>query len=160
MAMNAFARCKVDVILTGHLHVSRISNSARRYDLPGYSALFIQAGTATSVRQRGELNAWNLIRVEEGALSVDCYSWSKEAGNFTVLKTDKFIRGGAGWSVASGRWAQPGRWSLTSSGAGRFWCQLPLERGFVFWPCSLPGERRYFSTAPFVQRFMHPQRPA
>jgi 3',5'-cyclic AMP phosphodiesterase CpdA len=100
MAMNAFAQCKVDVILTGHLHVSRISNSAGRYDLPGYSALFIQAGTATSVRQRGELNAWNLIRVEEGALSVDCYSWSKEAGNFTVLKTDRFIRGGAGWSVA------------------------------------------------------------
>ena len=86
MAMGEFARCKVDVILTGHLHVSRISNSASRYDLPGYSALFIQAGTATSVRQRGELNAWNLIRVEQNAVAVDCFSWNKESGSFAVVE--------------------------------------------------------------------------
>jgi 3',5'-cyclic AMP phosphodiesterase CpdA len=64
MAMSEFARCGIDVILTGHLHSSRITNSAIRYRSPGYAALFIQAGTATSVRQRGEVNAWNLIRVE------------------------------------------------------------------------------------------------
>src|SRR4051812_32526150 len=47
MAMAAFAQCGVDVILTGHLHLSRISSSAVRYQSPGYAALFIQAGTAT-----------------------------------------------------------------------------------------------------------------
>jgi 3',5'-cyclic AMP phosphodiesterase CpdA len=99
MAMKEFARCKVDVILTGHLHLSRISSSAGRYDLPGYSALFIQAGTATSVRQRGELNAWNLIRVDHNSVEVDCYSWSKESASFTVSKIDKFTRHAGGWSV-------------------------------------------------------------
>ena len=99
MAMNEFARCKVDVILTGHLHLSRISSSATRYDLPGYSALFVQAGTATSVRQRGELNAWNLIRVEQDTVEVDCFSWNRESGSFTVSKTDKFTRHAGGWSL-------------------------------------------------------------
>jgi hypothetical protein len=89
----------VDVILTGHLHLSRISSSGGRYDLPGYSALFIQAGTATSVRQRGELNAWNLIRVDQNFVEVDCYSWNKESASFTVSKTDKFTRHADGWSV-------------------------------------------------------------
>jgi 3',5'-cyclic AMP phosphodiesterase CpdA len=108
MAMGEFARCKVDVILTGHLHVSRISNSASRYDLPGYSALFIQAGTATSLRQRGELNAWNLIRIERDAVTVDCFSWNKESGGFAAVKTDKFVRSSAGWAAAEdGRRSPP-----------------------------------------------------
>lgn len=98
MAMKEFARCRVDVILTGHLHLSRTTNSASRYDLAGYSALFIQAGTATSVRQRGELNAWNLIRVEKAAISVDCYIWDPVGKKFTLLKTDRFRRGANGWS--------------------------------------------------------------
>lgn len=97
MAMAGFARCQIDLILTGHLHTSRTGNSAGRYNLPGYSALFIQAGTATSVRQRGELNAWNLIRAEKGAVSVDCYTWDATAEMFKVLKTDKFARGVDGW---------------------------------------------------------------
>ncbi len=99
MAMTAFAQCGVDVILTGHLHLSRISSSAMRYRAPGYAALFIQAGTATSVRQRGELNAWNLIHVEPGAVDVDCYTWDAKKNRFTVLKTDHFTRGAQDWSA-------------------------------------------------------------
>jgi 3',5'-cyclic AMP phosphodiesterase CpdA len=99
MAMAAFARCGVDVILTGHLHLSRISSSAMRYQSPGYAALFIQAGTATSVRQRGEVNAWNLLYVEPGAIAVDCYTWDAQNTRFTVLKTDHFQRGPDGWSA-------------------------------------------------------------
>jgi 3',5'-cyclic AMP phosphodiesterase CpdA len=99
MAMAAFARCKVDVILTGHLHTSGIGSSTGRYRMPGYSALFVQAGTATSVRQRGEANAWNLIRVDEGAISVECHSWDALSGGFAALKTDRFARGPEGWSA-------------------------------------------------------------
>ena len=98
MAMAEFARCQVDVILTGHLHLSRISDSASRYNMAGYSVLFIQAGTATSVRQRGELNAWNLIRLEKGSVSVDCYIWDAAGERFKVLRTDKFQRDAGGWS--------------------------------------------------------------
>ena len=101
MAMAEFARCQVDVILTGHLHTSRISSSASRYSLPGYSTLFIQAGTATSVRQRGEPNAWNLLRVEKDSVSIDCYVWDETGQTFTVLRTDTFKRGADGWSNVS-----------------------------------------------------------
>jgi len=97
MAMAGFAGCGIDVILAGHLHTSRISNSAARYHLPGYSALFIQAGTATSIRQRGETNAWNLLRVERDAIAVDCFTW--QAGEFSVAKTDRFVKKSDGWTI-------------------------------------------------------------
>jgi 3',5'-cyclic AMP phosphodiesterase CpdA len=99
MAMTEFSQCGVDVILTGHLHVSRVSNSAIRYQSPGYAALFIQAGTATSLRQRGEVNAWNLIRAEREAISVDSYIWDVSSARFTVQKTDHFMQGSEGWSA-------------------------------------------------------------
>ena len=55
MAMAGFAGCRVDLILSGHMHVSHQSASATRYPIPGYSAIMVQAGTATSSRRRGEL---------------------------------------------------------------------------------------------------------
>ncbi|MBA2589015.1 MAG: metallophosphoesterase [Alphaproteobacteria bacterium] len=100
MAMTEFARCRIDVILTGHLHVSGISSSAAHYALPGYSALFIHAGTATSVRQRGEVNAWNLIHIDGEAISVDCFVWDATHQKFTITKTSNFRRGPEGWSEA------------------------------------------------------------
>ena len=71
MAMAAFARCGVDMILSGHLHVSRRGASAVRYRIPGYSALMVQAGTATSSRRRGELNSYNIIRIERPEIAID-----------------------------------------------------------------------------------------
>ena len=98
MAMAEFARCRIDVILTGHLHTSRISSSGARYKIPGYSVLFIQAGTATSVRHRDELNAWNLIRIEKDRIAVDCLTWNEESGRFAVLRTEHYKRSLDGWS--------------------------------------------------------------
>jgi len=98
LAMKEFARCRIDLILAGHLHASRISDSTLRYKIPGYSALFIQAGTATSSRQRGELNSWNLIRIERGFLTVDCMSWDADRIHFAVLRRDRFQRHKDGWS--------------------------------------------------------------
>jgi 3',5'-cyclic AMP phosphodiesterase CpdA len=90
MAMAGFARCRVDVILAGHVHTSRISDSALRYKIPGYTALLVRAGTATSSRRRGELNAWNLIRIERPQISIDCLTWDAERGSFAVSRTDRF----------------------------------------------------------------------
>jgi 3',5'-cyclic AMP phosphodiesterase CpdA len=97
MAMAEFARCRIDVILTGHLHLTRMGTSQRRYNIPGYGALFIQAGTATSVRQRGEQNAWNLIRVEKDNINVECLGWRPNEKRFLLLKTERFRRGADGW---------------------------------------------------------------
>lgn len=98
MAMAGFAQCGIDVILTGHMHISRTSDSVARYDTPDHAVLFIQAGTATSMRQRGELNAWNLIHIERDSIAVECFTWNAESGQFTVSKREVFTKAPSGWS--------------------------------------------------------------
>jgi 3',5'-cyclic AMP phosphodiesterase CpdA len=99
-AMSQFARCRIDLILTGHLHLSQVSDSNTRYSIAGYSALFIQAGTATSLRQRGELNAWNLIRIDEHEVVVERWGWVAARADFVPMLTERFRRQPHGWSKA------------------------------------------------------------
>ncbi|MES2263339.1 MAG: metallophosphoesterase [Pseudomonadota bacterium] len=97
MAMEAFSRCGVDLLLAGHLHASHAGNSAQRYRIDGYAALVVQAGTATSTRQRGETNAFNVIRVEPEQLTVERHSWQAEARDFILAGTEVFRRSGDVW---------------------------------------------------------------
>jgi 3',5'-cyclic AMP phosphodiesterase CpdA len=98
MAMAGFACCRVDLILSGHLHVSYSNQSAPRDDIPGYPALVIHAGTATSTRTRGELNSFNIIQVDGSSVSVECLEWNRERGSFLPSETAQFQRTPAGWS--------------------------------------------------------------
>src|ERR1700681_1173467 len=82
MAMAGFARCRVDLILSGHLHISHTSESAPRYKIPGHSALVIHAGTATSTRARGEPHSFNIIHVDRSAVSIQCLSWNRKGNSF------------------------------------------------------------------------------
>ena len=97
MAMAGFARCRVDLILSGHLHISHTSESAARYKIPGHSALVIHAGTATSTRGRGELNSFNLIQVDRSSVSIQCLTWNRERSSFLLSVTAQFQRTPAGW---------------------------------------------------------------
>jgi 3',5'-cyclic AMP phosphodiesterase CpdA len=98
MAMAGFARCRVDLILSGHLHISHTSESAARYKIPGHSALVIHAGTATSTRARGELNSFNIIQVDRSSVSIQCLTWNRERSSFFLSVTAQFQRTPAGWS--------------------------------------------------------------
>jgi 3',5'-cyclic AMP phosphodiesterase CpdA len=98
MAMAGFARCRVDLILSGHLHISHTSESAPRYKIPGHSALVIHAGTATSTRSRGELNSFNIIQVDRSSVSIQCLIWNRERSSFLLSLTAQFQRTPAGWS--------------------------------------------------------------
>ncbi|MBV9043915.1 MAG: metallophosphoesterase [Alphaproteobacteria bacterium] len=98
MAMAGFSKCRIDLILAGHLHASQIGSSAHRYRIAGYAALLIQAGTATSSRRRDEPNAWNLIRIDRPSVSVDRVAWDETRNAFAVARTDRFALGENGWS--------------------------------------------------------------
>jgi 3',5'-cyclic AMP phosphodiesterase CpdA len=98
MAMAGFARCRVDLILSGHLHISHTSESALRYKIPGHSALVIHAGTATSTRSRGELNSFNIIQVDRSSVSIQCLTWNRERSSFLLSLTAEFQHTPAGWS--------------------------------------------------------------
>lgn len=99
MAMQAFAEEGVDLLLAGHLHLSHAGNTAERYQIRGFAALVVQAGTATSTRGRGEVNGFNVIRIHHGCIEVDRYGWDDTARQFARLKTETFLRSANVWAV-------------------------------------------------------------
>jgi 3',5'-cyclic AMP phosphodiesterase CpdA len=96
MAMGMFSESRVDIILSGHLHLSRLSSSAVRYDIEGYSALLIQAGTAISSRRREEANSFNVIRIAWPDIHLECRAWEPSAAGFVTSATKCFRFGRAG----------------------------------------------------------------
>ena len=101
MAMAAFSGCRIDVILSGHLHAGGTELSATRYDLEGYSALMIQAGTATSVRRRDEPNSFNILQIERRRLAVEHWIWNDALGAFAISSTERFEKTGGEWRSAA-----------------------------------------------------------
>ncbi|MES2767301.1 MAG: metallophosphoesterase family protein [Bacteroidota bacterium] len=91
MAMEALAECGADVLLAGHFHLSYTGHTAERYKIDGYSALVIQAGTATSTRGRGEANSFNVLKIEHPNISVQRFQWNHKEKAFAVFKTENFL---------------------------------------------------------------------
>jgi 3',5'-cyclic AMP phosphodiesterase CpdA len=98
MAMDVFAECGVDLLMAGHLHQSHAGNTEARYKISEYAALVVQAGTATSTRGRGEVNSFNVIRIEARKIEVDRYGWDAVHKQFQLLATEKFMRSGNIWA--------------------------------------------------------------
>ena len=98
MAMKVFADCGVDLLLSGHMHTSRAGNTSERHRIDDYAALVVQAGTATSTRGRGEVNSFNVVRVEHERIEVDRYGWDEVGKEFSLMKTEPFLRKGSVWS--------------------------------------------------------------
>jgi 3',5'-cyclic AMP phosphodiesterase CpdA len=99
-AMLRFARCGVDIFLAGHFHVTHCGPTAERYDLGGYSAIFVQAGTACSTRGRGEPNSFNVIRADKGTVTVETCALDA-SGSFRSVSRDEFLREEQGWGRVS-----------------------------------------------------------
>jgi 3',5'-cyclic AMP phosphodiesterase CpdA len=75
----------VNIFLAGHRHTADSEEVAKRYKDKNHSALLIQAGTATSVRHRGETNSFNLIEVETESntkVTIINYYWDSVANLF------------------------------------------------------------------------------
>jgi predicted phosphodiesterase len=99
MAMKAFSECGVDLLLSGHMHASHSGSTAERYQMSEYAALVVQAGTATSTRGRGEVNSFNVVRVEHDKVEVDRYGWDMIGKVFSVMSTETFLRSGNVWAA-------------------------------------------------------------
>jgi 3',5'-cyclic AMP phosphodiesterase CpdA len=90
---------RVDLILSGHLHLGRTGASAVRY--PGSGALIILAGTATSTRVRGEPNAFNRIALDGDRLTLERLEWDAASRAFCPAATEAFRRSDGLWNTDS-----------------------------------------------------------
>lgn len=98
LAMKLFSETGVDILMAGHMHASHAGSTAERYKISEYAALVVQAGTATSTRGRGEVNSFNVVRVEQQKVEIDRYGWDVVHGNFELVATEKFMRAGSVWT--------------------------------------------------------------
>lgn len=96
-ALKAVTACGVDLILSGHLHVSQLSAPAEPLRIGGHTAILVQAGTAISTRSRGEGNSFNVLETERNRITIHKRAWSADAGDFTDVTTVQYERSGLGW---------------------------------------------------------------
>lgn len=98
MAMTGLAECGADLFLAGHLHVSHTGHT-KRYNIRGHSALVVQAGTATSTRERGEANSFNILRIAYPSITVEKFAWDSLKGSFAVSTVEQFEHSIEGWTA-------------------------------------------------------------
>jgi 3',5'-cyclic AMP phosphodiesterase CpdA len=99
-ALRALTACGLDVVLTGHLH--RLSHGELEHPVErlGRSVLAFHAGSATSVRRRGEPNSYNWIEVDGPRLALTIRSYA--GGRFATVQRRRFERVQDGWRSADG----------------------------------------------------------
>lgn len=91
-AMRVFQKSGADMLLSGHLHTSHVGNSEQRYPLGGCGMLLVQAGTATSTRNRGETNSFNVIRVADATVDVERWIWQPDEDRFRLFRRESLPR--------------------------------------------------------------------
>ncbi len=92
MAMRRLSDCGADLFLSGHLHLGYTGDTSIRYRIEGFSALIVQAGTATSTRGRGEANSFNVIHVDPSEIEVVRMSWDPLSKCFLPAPPQHFQR--------------------------------------------------------------------
>jgi 3',5'-cyclic AMP phosphodiesterase CpdA len=89
-ALKTFEECGVEVILTGHLHMTYIADSKDIYPHHKRGMLLVQAGTAASLRGRGSerhKNSFNLLDITDGQIKVTSFEYEEGQREFVARTT-------------------------------------------------------------------------
>ncbi len=86
-----FSKVGVDMYLSGHHHVSAVTNSATRQVVENYSPIIVYAGTV-SVRQRKEAESFNVIKVDSAKVTIETYMWDSTTKTFNMKSSKEFSR--------------------------------------------------------------------
>ncbi|CAN5555487.1 metallophosphoesterase [soil metagenome] len=97
LAIKTIAECGVDLLLAGHFHIAHTGQTAKRYNIPGYSGLVVSSGTSTSTRQRGQPNSLNVILIDQPYLTIERHVWHPVDGLFRVHSTERFQQENGAW---------------------------------------------------------------
>jgi 3',5'-cyclic AMP phosphodiesterase CpdA len=97
--MDRLAKQKVDLFLSGHLHVTHIGDTTMRYNIADYSGLIVQAGTAISSRSRGEPVSFNVIEIDSLNVTIHSYSGQTESDDYALAATHKYKNKEGGWKI-------------------------------------------------------------
>jgi 3',5'-cyclic AMP phosphodiesterase CpdA len=97
LAIRTIAECGVDMLLSGHFHIADTGYTAKRYNIPGYSAVVVASGTTTSTRGRGQPNSFNVITIEHLVVAIERRVWQPDGAIFDVFSTERFHRSSDGW---------------------------------------------------------------
>ncbi len=107
LAMEAFAKCGADLLLSGHRHTHFAESTASRYQIDGYAALIVQAGTAISTRNRKEPQSFNVIRARRPHIEVESQAWNEDTNAFEASTRTFFKHTKQGWIKESKTDAPP-----------------------------------------------------
>jgi 3',5'-cyclic AMP phosphodiesterase CpdA len=98
-ALQAAEAAGVDLLLAGHLHLG-FSGDVRAHHLSiRRSMLVAQAGTAISLRTRGEPNTYNWISFEAPHLTIEVRGWAE--GGFSTLSRTRWGKRDTEWDRES-----------------------------------------------------------
>jgi 3',5'-cyclic AMP phosphodiesterase CpdA len=94
-ALRAAEESGVDLLLAGHLHMGFSGDVRPHYLSIRRSMLVAQAGTATSIRHRGEPNTYNWITVDPPRLSIEMRAWDGAA--FVTRAVTRYVKRDDEW---------------------------------------------------------------
>jgi 3',5'-cyclic AMP phosphodiesterase CpdA len=97
VAIKVLAECHVDLLLAGHFHIADTGQTAKRYRMPGYSAIIVSSGTTTSTRGRGQPNSLNVIRIDRTEVTIERRTWRPTSAVFDVESIEMFQRENDEW---------------------------------------------------------------
>lgn len=80
----------VDLVLGGHMHISYIGSTARRYKFKGKDAIVLQAATV-SKRTRGEEPSFNVIKISKDKIHLERMVYNQVTKTFDPMFPETFL---------------------------------------------------------------------